>query len=704
VPKGNDTSLDKFAALRKQAETLLAQGEKSAKALAGEEHDKLTHELLTRQIELELQNEELRRAQIELEQSHRRYVDLYDFAPVGYLTLSNKGIILQANLTAADMLGVERQDLLHKRLSTFILEEDQEIYDHHQKNIPASEDFQTCELRMRTKEGKLFHVDMKSSRAPVLAGNGQQVRSILVDISDRKTYEESLRRSKEEWAETFDSIDDIITLQDKDMRIVRANKAAGRFFNKDPLLLVGKSCYQLLHEATEPCPGCPLLKAITDKKCHSEIIKHEGSEKVLQINSSLIFDEKGEIRYLIHVARDITEKTKQDLLLLQLRIQQEQAKRLESLKTMAGAIAHRFNNAMTAVLGNLEIMSESLPDNIPEKKMAAQAYQAAHGASGIGTMMLSYVGQRPLQLQTTDLAELTQECATEVRRQFKNSYALKFIPPPEPLYCSLDQQQMKEVISNILANAIEALPAQNGEIEISFGTAHFDRASFPIAFQGDAKKKGRYTFCQVRDTGQGIVPENIPYIFEPFYTTKFVGRGLGLALSLGLIQTHHGAILVKSSPGAGTTVKILLPAMEPAPEMSAAPASPPQKSIGGKLSGAILVVDDDDLVLNVTQKMLEILGFTVYTAVNGLEALEMVQQQTIDFRAVVMDVSMPIMNGIEAMKEMRKCNANLPILLNSGYAEEDFPFAVEGAGKPDVFLKKPFQFAELQMNLEKLLS
>ncbi|MBU0680671.1 MAG: PAS domain S-box protein [Proteobacteria bacterium] len=590
MAKVNDTSPSKFAELRKQAEGMIARGEKSAKALAGEDYDKLTHELLTHQIELELQNEELRQAQIELEQSHRRYVDLYDFAPVGYLTVSPQGTILKANLTAGDMLGVERQSLLHKRLSTFILAEDQDIYYHHQTHIPTSEDFQTCELRMRTTEGKLFHVEMKSSRTPDLGENADQLRTILVDISDRKTYEESLRRSKEEWAKTFDSIEDIITLQDKDMRIVRANKAAGRFFNKDPLLLIGNSCYQLLRGATEPCPGCPLLASITDKKCHSEIIKHAGSDKVFQVNSSLICDEKGEILYLIHVARDITEKTKQDLLLLQLRIQQEQVKRLESLKTMAGAIAHRFNNAMTAVLGNLEMMIENIPENVPENKMAAQAYQAAHGASTIGTMMLSYVGQRPLQLQPTDLAELAQECATEVTRQFKNPYTLKFIPPPAPLYCSLDQQQIKEVISNILANAIEALPAQNGEIEISFSTADFDRASFPLAFQGDTPKKGRYTFCQIRDTGQGIDPENIPYIFEPFYTTKFVGRGLGLALSLGLIKTHHGAILVDSTPGAGTTVKILLPAMDHPPAISAAPASPTK--VGEvKLSGDILVVD-----------------------------------------------------------------------------------------------------------------
>lgn len=702
MAKDNTTATAQFTELRKQAEAMIARGEKSAKSLVGEEKDKLTHELLTHQIELELQNEELRQAQIELEQAHRRYVDLYDFAPVGYLALNDKGLILKANLTAADMLGVERQTLLHKRLSSFILEEDQDIYYHHQKNIPRAEDFQACEVRMRTKEGKPIHVEMKSSRASDLAENAEQLRTILVDISARKTYEESLRRSKEEWAKTFDSIEDIITLQDKDFRIVRANKAAGLFFNKDPLLLVGKSCYQLLREAKEPCPGCPLLGTITDKKCHTEIIHHEGMGKVFQLSSSPILDEKGELLYLIHITRDITEKTRQEQLLLQLRIQQEEVKRLESLKTMAGAIAHRFNNAMTVVLGNLEMMSSTLPDSLPEKKMATRAYQAAKGAATIGAMMLSYVGQRPLQLQLANLEDLARECATEVKSQFKESYTLEFIPPPEPLYCSLDRQQIKEVISNIIANAIESLPDQDGEIEISFGNARFDKASFPVFFRSNGAESGMYTFCQVRDTGQGIKPENIQRIFEPFFTTKFVGRGLGLALSFGIIQSHHGVVLVDSTPGTGTTVRMLLPALDPSQEKMAPPVVT-QKG-APKLAGDILLVDDEDLVLNVAETMLAALGFTVHCAVNGREAVEMVQRRDVNYRAVVMDISMPEMSGIEAMKEMRKSHADLPILLSSGYSEENFSFAVAGPNKPDGFLKKPFQLADLRNILEKLFS
>lgn len=701
MAKDNSTSTAKFTELRKQAEAMIAQGDKSSKSLAGEDHNKLTHQLLTHQVELELQNEELRQAQIELAQSHRRYVDLYDFAPVGYLSLSNKGIIIQANLTAADMLGVTRQTLLHNRLSSFILEEDQDIYYHHQKNIPTSEDFLTCEVRMKTKEGKLFHVEMKSSPAPDLADNGEQVRTILVDISDRKTYEESLRRSKEEWAKTFDNIEDIITLQDRDMRIVRANKAAGSFFNKDPLLLIGKPCYQLLRGLTEPCPECPLLATLADQKHHSEIIRHESVGKVLQVSSSFISNEKGEILYLIHIAKDITEKTQQELLLLQLRMQQEQAKRLESLKTMAGAIAHRFNNAMTAVLGNLEFMAETLPDSLPEKNMAARAYQAARGASTIGAMMLSYVGQRPLQLQLSNIEDLARDCVSEVTSQFKGSYTLEFIPPPEPLYCSFDQQQIKEVLSNIIANAIEALPDQDGQITISFGNATFDKASFPVFFRSNGVERGVYTFCQVRDTGQGIKPEDIQHIFEPFFTTKFVGRGLGLALSLGIMQSHHGAVLVGSTPGAGTTVRILLPALDPSQEKMVPPVNLRKKIL--KLTGNILLVDDDDLVLKVVKKMLETLGVTVYTATNGREALEMVRKQDVDYRAVVMDISMPEMDGLEAMRQIRKINADLPILLSSGYAEEDLLFDNEGADKPDGFLKKPFQLAELQYSLKKLL-
>jgi len=382
-------------------------------------------------------------------------------------------------------------------------------------------------------------------------------------------------------------------------------------------------------------------------------------------------------------------------------IEKEQLKRFESLKTMAGAIAHRFNNAMMAVLGNLDLMILTLPKDSEEHKMALDATQAAKGVSQVGSMMLSYVGQRSLNLQELSLANLVEESVTASKDLFHSGLSLKFSQPAEPAYCSIDPQQFKEVIDSILANAVDSLENGSCTVEISFGSDYFSAASFPIPFQDNQLQDGMYSFCQIKDSGHGISPENLSQVFEPFYTTRFVGRGLGLALTVGIMRLHRGAIIVESTLGKGTTVRVLFPFL-PALQQ-ARPSSEHVKKENRQLSGDILLVDDEPIVLDVGRKMLEILGFTVHIAVDGQEAVSKVQGQGSDFRAVVMDISMPEIDGVEAMKIIRKSTPTLPIILSSGYSENELFFKKGQGEKPDGFLSKPFQLSDMRSSLEKVL-
>ena len=293
------------------------------------------------------------------------------------------------------------------------------------------------------------------------------------------------------------------------------------------------------------------------------LISRSGDTVWVLDATSIIRDDNGEITHYLGYLVDISEQKRQEQLVLESSKQQEELKRLESLKTMAGAIAHRFNNAMTAVQGNLDLMTMTLPDDSDEYQMASNAAQAARGASQVGSMMLSYVGQKPLQLQELSLADLVKESVTALKNTFPSTITLNVTPPTHPLYCLLDQQQIKEVIESILTNAVESLDNGSGIIEITFGTDYPATGSLPVSFQGDMLQNDIYAFCQIKDTGHGISPEDLPHIFEPFYTTRFVGRGLGLALTVGIMRSHHGAITVESTPGVGTTVKILLPSIQP---------------------------------------------------------------------------------------------------------------------------------------------
>lgn len=439
-------------------------------------------------------------------------------------------------------------------------------------------------------------------------------------------------------------------------------------------------------------------------------LKSRSGEMIWVFDSTLIVrNTEGEITHFQGYLVDITKmvlmekevvETKD---LLKTAQREEQQKRLESLKTMAGAIAHRFNNAMMAVEGNLELLRCALPEDANEYRMATEAARAAKGASQVGSMMLSYVGQKPLQLQEISLPDFVGKSVAAFQEGIQPSLSLEFSYPDKPVYCSVDQLQIGEVFESILTNAQESIGDGPGNIEITFGTTELQADSVPIPFQSDKLEDGSYVFCQIKDTGHGISPKNLSFIFEPFYTTRFVGRGLGLALTVGIMRTHHGAIVIESIPGTGTTVKILFP-----PVLSIQQAQLPIDDVAPQeatqLSGNLLFVDDEEMVLDVGKKMLQMLGFNVFTATTGQEAIDMVRDRSGYFCIVVMDISMPGMDGFAAMKEIRQNDPNLLILLSSGYSEEDFATKIGTDGRPDGFLNKPFLIADMRKSLERLLS
>lgn len=399
---------------------------------------------------------------------------------------------------------------------------------------------------------------------------------------------------------------------------------------------------------------------------------------------------------------DITEKKEQEIRYLETTLQQEQLKKIESLKTMAGAIAHKFNNSMMAVQGNLELMSLSLPEGSQEHRMAQDAFRAASGASQVGSMMLSYVGQKSLKLQDASLVDFVRESLANQARDLDPRAKLLFHPPDYSLYCSMDRMQVKEVFDSIVSNAIESLPGAGGMVEISFGRNSFAMDDFPVFFQNGKGGDGIYAYCQVRDNGCGIKEENLNKIFEPFYTTKFIGRGLGLALTVGTMQRHNGAISVASIFGEGTTVRLLLPVASS--EKPFVPFSGEILCTEPKpLSGTVLIADDESILLIVCKMMLEQLGFTVHTATDGLEAVAQFQNRDVEYCVVLLDVQMPGMDGIEAMAEIRKLSATVPVLLISGFSQDDTHFKDDLDVKCDGFIEKPVQLSELRRRIEDVL-
>jgi len=375
-----------------------------------------------------------------------------------------------------------------------------------------------------------------------------------------RTYQENLEgvvaRRTTELQRYITAIDDLgigLCVIDSDYRTHTRNTTLIDWFGDRG----DQPCYNVIMEQGSQCSFCKLTEVLEQKKkTHYQIKRQDG--RVFEIVATPIANSDGTTSCM-EIIRDITEQEELEMQRLETSRQVEELKKLTSLRTMAGAIAHRFNNAMTAVLGNLDMLNAVLQKGSDEQQMASEAAQAARGASQIGSRMLDYVGQHSSNLERHSLPELVKECLFPIKAHLPSSISLQFMSSDQSLDCSVDQQQIKETIKNIVDNSIESLEDHAGTIQVTFGRDFFTVDSFPIVFRNDDVKDGQYVFCQIQDSGHGISPDNLPRIFEPFYSTKFVGRGLGLALIVGFMQTHHGAILVESTVGKGTTTRVLLP-------------------------------------------------------------------------------------------------------------------------------------------------
>jgi len=264
---------------------------------------------------------------------------------------------------------------------------------------------------------------------------------------------------------------------------------------------------------------------------------------------------------------DISERKELEREQLDMARQLEQVERLKSLNVMAGAIAHHFNNIMMAVQGNLELLQMQLPDGSEEKSMASEAWQAAGRASQLSLSLLTYVGQKPLERKIMDVGSLVAGVVDNLRQEVGPNIVFNQQMAVEPCYCLVDAEHFSDVIRGLILNSSEAIGTELGEINISSGLVFSEMDDLPLPFREEKLVAGNYVFVEVRDNGCGMEEDVMARMFDPFFTTGFTGRGLGLAVAVGIVKSHGGAMMVSSKPGQGTTMRVLLPQKKkPAPQ------------------------------------------------------------------------------------------------------------------------------------------
>ncbi len=366
---------------------------------------------------------------------------------------------------------------------------------------------------------------------------------------------------------------------------------------------------------------------------------------------------------------------------------EHQLRKMESLGILAGGVAHDFNNLLMGVLGNADLALSVMAPDAAGRNQVEDIIVAARRAADLAGQMLAYSGRGRFKVDRVDLGSLVEDSVHLMKSTVSGSVVLQVEPSRGISKVSIDVAQMRQVLLNLVANASDSIRERSGVIRISTSERVFDQDDLDRMYVPNDLQPGPLVVLEVSDTGCGIEPETLGRIFDPFYTTKFTGRGLGLAAVLGIVRGHGGGIDVRSVGRRGSSFFVVLPRAEGADEDQSGPSRESKKRL-------ILVIDDEETVLDVSRAYLEQAGFAVVTAEDGRRGLEVFREQWAMVDCVILDFTMPGMGGREALIEIRKIRSDVPVILSSGYDEDEVVGHI-GDEAVSGFIQKPYGGAAL---------
>jgi len=429
------------------------------------------------------------------------------------------------------------------------------------------------------------------------------------------------------------------------------------------------------------------------------LVGKDGQPRWIQLRLARVeLDQQGSVE-VIGSARDVTELTRAEQESERLARQVERAQRLESLGILAGGIAHDFNNLLTVIRGSARLALDALPADAPARPRVARIAEAAQHAASLTAQMLAYAGKSSPKRSPLDLGVLVASMADLLRASLPESCELVVECGSDLLAIEADESGMQQVLLNLVLNASEAQDGAIMRIVVRTAVVQISREELRDAFGNADVAPGDVVELSVSDDGRGMDAATAARIFEPFFSTKFSGRGLGMAAVLGIVQAHRGAICVESEVGRGTRVRALFPPSPRRPEAIPTRRAPAAAANGG----TVLLVDDDEGILEVTGAVVARAGFRVLTARGGREALDRLREAGVDgVDAVVLDLAMPDMSGEETFLRLRELRGDLPVILVTGYDAASLAdrFAARGLA---AFLHKPWEPEDLIATLRKVV-
>lgn len=635
----------------------------------------------------------------ELKESEEHHRSILQTAMNGIWLVDMRGRLVEVNKSYCTMSGYSEQELLVMRIPDLVVDESEDDITDRLLSVKERGEAQ-FESRHRRRNGTVFDVEVRIKYYPAFGG---QYVAFLQDITERKRNEEIIINSNKLLQAIINNAPMRIFWKDTELRYLGCNQV----FAEDagvgcPDDLIGKDDYHLVWKELAELYRTDDLHVI---ESGMPIISYEepqttadGNQIVLRTSKVPLYNEADEIIGVLGIYEDITGRKQVEEEKLALEQQLQHSQKLESLGVLAGGIAHDFNNILAIIMGHCslaELDSNKAGNHIPPISKAAER------AAGLCRQMLVYAGKASFTPTQVDLPELVREMVTMLKATTNQNVVIKLDLPADMPAITGDASQIRQIVMNLIINASEAIGEAHGVIHVTLSEAIISAGLSERDFLGNTLPPGRYACLAVSDTGCGMDDETRRRIFEPFYTTKFTGRGLGMSAVLGIIKAHGGALQLASTHGRGSAFTVYLPvqsgeAAVEAPQQRAAPE--PWRG-----SGMILLVEDEAQVLFVAKEMLEELGFTVIEASNGMEALALYREKAADVTMVLTDMGMPVMDGYALIRELKKLNPKLPIIITSGFGDADLTARIpceDIAG----LVGKPYNFNQLQEVLKSVKS
>jgi PAS domain S-box-containing protein len=639
---------------------------------------------------------ERRRIEDALQDSEKNYRALVENMQALICLFLPDGTLSFVNSAYCQYFKKTRDELVGKNFFRFIPEKEQDKVRTHFKSLTQEKPVISYEHQVLAPDGTIRWQHWTDHAIFDNSGMVQQYQSIGLDITESKETELALRESEERFRELAELMPETVFEMDLEGKITFVNRNAfNNFGYTQQDLKKGLKSFDMIIPKDRERAGENVAKILSGEKSginEYTALRKDGGTFPVMIHSAPIIKEGNPVGLRGFIV-DITARKKAEEERRKLEVQFQQAQRFEALGTLAGGIAHDFNNLLMNIQGNTSLMLFEIEGTHPFFEPLKKIEKQVKSGAQLTRQMLGYARKGKFNVKPVDLNQIVDESADTfgrtrkeitIHREFEND-----LFPVEA-----DQGQIEQVLLNLYVNAADAMSGggklllkTKNETHVNIKSSHYD------------PKPGKYAQLTITDSGIGMDNQTLERIFDPFFSTKDMGRGTGLGLAsvYGIVKSHDGYINVESEKGHGTTFTIFLPATEKGVEDK---AEADARLIRG--SGTLLIVDDEELVLEVGVNMLEKLGYTVLAAKNGTEAVDIFKANKDKIKMIVLDIIMPDMGGGEVYDKIKVINPDVKVLLSSGYSVDGQAIELLERGC-DGFMQKPFTLEELSGKITQIL-